>query len=297
LAALTGAVRRGDDRSVTAVMITRDRCESAVRSVLALTALPERPPVIVVDNGSSDGTVRALSGRPGVRVIAAGRNLAAAGRTVGAEQARTAYVAFADDDSWWAPGALRGAGRLFDTHPRLGLLVARTLVGPAEDEDPLNAQLAAALLGRDPDLPGPTVLGFLACAAVVRRDAFLEAGGFHPRFGVGGEEQLLALDLISAGWGLAYVPTVVAHHHPADGGQRPGRRARMVRNELWTSWLRRRLPAAARTTGAVVRAAGHDPAVRRGLLQAGAGLPWVLASRRAVPAEVERMAHRLERVS
>jgi GT2 family glycosyltransferase len=248
-----------------------------------------------VDNGSSDGTVRALSGQPGVRVIAAGRNLGAAGRTLGAEQAESRYIAFADDDSWWAPGALRTAGALFDAHPRLGLLVARTLVGPTEDEDPLNAPLAAAPLGHEADLPGPTVLGFLACAAVVRRHAFLQAGGFHPRFGVGGEEQLLALDLLSAGWGLAYVPTVVAHHHPADGGQRAGRRARMLRNTLWTTWLRRRLPAAARATGAAARAATHDAAIRRGLLEAAAGLPWVLTSRRTLPVEVERMARRLER--
>ena len=29
-----------------------------------------------------------------------------------------------------------------------------------------------------PDLPGPRILGFVAYAAVVRRDAFLAAGGF-----------------------------------------------------------------------------------------------------------------------
>jgi N-acetylglucosaminyl-diphospho-decaprenol L-rhamnosyltransferase len=37
------------------------------------------------------------------------------------------------------------------------------------------------------------VLGFVACGAVVRRSAFLEADGFHPRFEVGGEESILVL--------------------------------------------------------------------------------------------------------
>ncbi len=57
----------------------------------------------------------------------------------------------------------------------------------------------------EPDLPGPPVLGFLACAAIVRRKAYLEVGGFDPRMMIGGEEELLAADLASAGWGLAYV--------------------------------------------------------------------------------------------
>jgi GT2 family glycosyltransferase len=279
---------------VTVVMITRNRCASAARSVEALAALPERPPVIVVDNGSTDATVRTLTGRAGVEVIAAGKNLAAAGRTVGAERATTPYIAFADDDSWWAPGALATAASRFDTYPRLAVLVARALVGPAEIDDPLNAVQAAAPLGRDPDLPGPTVLGFLACAAVVRRSAFLEVGGFHPRFGVGGEEQLLALDLLAAGWGLAYAADVVAHHHPAASANRAGRQVRMQRNELWTAWLRRRLPAAAATTGAAARAALRDPAARHALAEATAGLPWVLRQRHAVPPAVEQLARRVD---
>lgn len=283
---------RGSD-AVTIVMITRDRCESARRTVERLTALPERPSVIVVDNGSSDGTVRALGEVSGVRVIAAGRNLGAAGRTLGVEQARTPCVAFADDDSWWAPGALRAAARTFDDHPRLGLLVARTLVGADERDDPINEALASAPLGRDEDLPGPTALGFLACAAVVRREAFLGVGGFHPRFAVGGEEQLLALDLLAAGWGISYVDRVVAHHYPA-AGERPRRRAVMTRNELWTYWLRRRPGPAARFTRSTIAAARRDRQARRALVEAGAGLPWVLAQRRTLPADVEALARRLD---
>src|SRR5690242_15473040 len=112
-------------------MITRDRRDAALRAVAELTALPDAAPIIVVDNGSSDGTVDALSPLPGVTVLAERANLGAAGRNVGARHAQTPYVAFADDDSWWAPGALASAVRILDQHPRLGGLVARTLVGDA----------------------------------------------------------------------------------------------------------------------------------------------------------------------
>ena len=67
--------------------------------------------------------------------------------------------------------------------------------------------MAAAPLGRDPDLPGPSILGFLACAVVVRRSAFLDVGGFDDVVFFGGEEERVALDLAAAGWGLATCPT------------------------------------------------------------------------------------------
>lgn len=279
---------------VTVVMITKDRRDSALHTVRMLRALPEQPPVIVVDNGSSDGTADALSALPGVQVISPGRNLGSAGRTLGVEAARSPYVAFSDDDSWWAPGALSRAAELFEHHPRLGLLAGHTLVGPSQRPDPLNAMLAAAPLGREPDLPGPSVLGFLACAAVVRRSAYLQVGGFHPRLGIGGEEQLLAVDLAAAGWGLAYVADVVAHHHPDPGRPRTGRAVRQRRNELWSLWLRRPATEAFRHTARCAWAALGDPVAGQALRQSIAALPWVLAERRPLPRPVLQQLRRLE---
>jgi glycosyltransferase involved in cell wall biosynthesis len=95
---------------LTVVMITKDRRNSAVHAVRMLRAMPDDVPVIVVDNASTDGTAEALAGLGalgGVTVIRAATNLGSAGRTVGVEAAASPYVAFADDDSWWAPGALR----------------------------------------------------------------------------------------------------------------------------------------------------------------------------------------------
>ncbi len=57
-------------------MITYNRCAEVLRSLGNLTQLPERPAIIVVDNGSSDDTVAAIGAQyPLVRVIAAGKNL------------------------------------------------------------------------------------------------------------------------------------------------------------------------------------------------------------------------------
>jgi GT2 family glycosyltransferase len=221
-------------------MATRNRAACLRFALAQLLALPEGPHVTVVDNGSTDGTAAMVRGEfPAVTVAPLPDNRGAAARNVGVERVTAPYVAFADDDSWYAPGALTTAADLFDRHPRLGLIAARVLVGPEETLDPTCAVMAASPLAAD-DLPGSAVLGFLACGAAVRRSAFLAAGGFPERFGVGGEEELLAIDLAAAGWGLAYVPSVVAHHHPPPRPASADRRRVQARNALWSAWLRRR---------------------------------------------------------
>jgi GT2 family glycosyltransferase len=274
--------------SVGIVVATRDRAPLLLSTLKRLRALPERPPVVVVDNGSRDGTPELVRRRaPWATVVALGENRGAAARTVGARALATDVVAFADDDSWWAPGALARVGALFAAHPRLGLLTARILVGPDERLDPTCAAMAASPLGRDDGGPGTRVLGFVACGTAVRRSAFLAAGGFHPRMAVGGEETLLALDLASRGWGLRYVREVVAHHHPEADGSRGDRHATVLRNRLWAAWLRRPARAAAAETVAALREA-RTRAVARGLRSAIAGLPWIARERRVVPPAVER---------
>jgi GT2 family glycosyltransferase len=275
------------------VVATRDRRERLLDALRRVIALPERPAVIVVDNASSDGTAAAIAAAlPDAEVVRLDRNLGGAARTEGVRRARTPYVAFSDDDSWWAPGALGRAEAVLDGHPRLGLVAARVLVGAEERLDPTCAAMRASPLGRPAGLPGPAVLGFVACGAVVRREAFLEAGGFHPRLGVGGEEELLALDLAAAGWDLAYLEEVVAHHHP-EPGPRAGRRRAMTRNALWCAWLRRPLHEAARQTVRRSGAALGDAEVRQGVVDAARGLAWVARERRRLPARVERAARAL----
>jgi GT2 family glycosyltransferase len=280
------------DASVTVVVATRDRRASLLRTLGRLAALPEAPPVVVVDNASTDGTADAVrAARPAVRVLEPGANLGAGARTLGAVAAASPYVAFCDDDSWWAPGALPLAAELLDAHPGVALVAARVLVGPGGRVDPTCEAMAHGPLRAGEPLPGPPVLGFVACGAVVRRSAFLAAGGFEPRLGVGGEEELLALDLAAAGWRSVYADGVVAHHHPA-AGPRAGRDRVQLRNALWSAWLRRPWRRALRRSAGLLAAGGR--AAPAALTEALRGLPWVLRSRRRLPADTERAARRLE---
>lgn len=289
---------RAPDSAVTTpavgvVVATHNRADSLATALEHLTALPERPPVLVVDNGSTDRTRAMIAERyPEVGVLAHPVNRGALARNDGVRALTTPYIAFSDDDSWWRPGALGCAAHLLDSHPRLGLVTAQVRVGPEERPDPLNAVLAASPVGQAPDLPGPEVFGFLACAAVVRRSAFLDAGGFHPVIFFGGEETLLAYDLTARGWGVSYCAEVVAHHHPAPA-PRPGRGAVMRRNELIGYWLRRPLSLAFRSTARLLGEAVRDPEARLALRGLLARLPAALRHRRPLPPWVEEAVRRV----
>jgi N-acetylglucosaminyl-diphospho-decaprenol L-rhamnosyltransferase len=282
------------DPRVGIVIATRDRRDVVSSTLPRQLALPERPRVIVVDDASADGTAGALGAFPGVEVLRLDRSLGGAARNAGAAAMRASYVAFSDDDAWWRPGALRRAADLLDAHPRLAVVQARILVGAEEREDPTCAAMGRSPLARRNGQPGHAILSFVACAVVIRRQAFLAAGGFSPHLGVGGEEELLGWDLSAQGWQLSYVPDVVGHHHPPQRADRRGRRETIVRNALWSAWLRRTVRDAARSTARLVARAPLDSATARGLGRAVAGLPWVLRERCVSPPHVEAMRRLLE---
>jgi GT2 family glycosyltransferase len=273
--------RRSLAGAVTVVVISRDR-----REVLLETLCRHEAPVILVDNASRDGTVHAVRERfPRIRVIPLRRNAGAAARNLGVRLATTPYVAFADDDSWWEPGALGRAVRHLSADTDIALLAARVLVGQDDRLDPVSAAMAASPLGRRPGSPGPDVLGFMACAAVVDREVFLAVGGFDPVVHFPGEEERLAIDLAATGRRLVYAEDVVVHHRPAPAGSGGRRRVELIaRNRLLTAVMRRPWPVVCRTAFGQIRAGGPELV---GAIRALPRTPAALVRRRPVPRRIE----------
>jgi GT2 family glycosyltransferase len=283
------------DPRVAVVVITHQRRDELLLALRRLTDLPERPHVVVIDNGSTDGTADAVRQEfPEVELIASPDNLGAVGRNVGVGRLRTPYVAFCDDDTWWEPGSLRTAADVLDTHPRLAVVTARILVEPGGAEDPIVPELRDSPVRGADWLPGPALGSFLAGASVLRRQAFLEVGGFSERLWLGGEEELMAGDLAAAGWELCYLPALTVHHQ-ASRARDPHRRRRLgIRNTLWTTWLRRPLRPALRRTLQLLRTVPRDRVTVRGLLAAAGGIPWVVRERRVLPPHAEARFAALE---
>jgi GT2 family glycosyltransferase len=166
-------------------------------------------------------------------------------------------------------------------------VTARILVEPGGAEDPIVVELRDSPVHGADWLPGPALGSFLAGASVLRRESFLQAGGFSERLWLGGEEELMAGDLAAAGWELCYLPTLTVHHRPSPLRDPHRRRRDGIRNTLWTTWLRRPVRPALRRTAHLLRTLPRDRVTARGLLAAMRGIPWVLRERRLLPPAAE----------
>lgn len=283
----------------TFVIASRDRAGE-------LTAVVERLldttpcPIVVVDNDSRDDSVAVVSkiaARAGGRltVVELGTNEGAVGRNAGVAVSRTPYVAFCDDDSWWQPDAPQLAEEAFDAYPTVGLLAARTIVLPRNQEDAFSTMLADSPLGHRSHLPGPSIMGFMSCAAIVRKVAFEAAGGFSPILHFRGEEMLLSVDMATLGWELCYYPALVAMHQPSQvRATTSAQAARVMRNDVLTTWLRRPAAHCLRATATLVAATARDTDHAKAAGEAVRRLPAVLAGRRRLPDRIERALQVLE---
>ena len=136
---------QGNDQQISVVLLTYNRVGELTRSLDKLLAMPEQPPVIVVDNASTDARAFVVAQRhPRVQCISLLRNIGGAGRNAGVRLAATPYVAFCDDDSWRENDALGLAVEILDHYPDVAALCGRVLLGEDCREDPTCAEMAAS---------------------------------------------------------------------------------------------------------------------------------------------------------
>lgn len=273
----------------TIVVLSYNRRVQLLSTLESLQKLPGNWPIIVVDNGSTDGTAAVVARRfPAIMLIRAQRNLGAAARNIGVAYAHTPYIAFSDDDTQWEPDALERAVSLLDRAPDVGVLSACIHVGPTRRLDPGCQTMAQSPLARD-SLPGPQLLGFMAGACVMRTRAFYEVGGYWPPLFIGGEESLMALDMVEHGWRIVYAADVITRHFPSSIRDSSLRERLLIRNAIWVAWMRRPIRAAWRETLLRMRQAHSRHILWPVLWQALLGLPRALGRRKVISPAVEKM--------
>jgi GT2 family glycosyltransferase len=203
--------------------------------------------LIVVDNGSTDGSVELLrSTWPAVRVIENPTNLGfSAAANQGIFTASGELVAFVNNDVVVTPSWLAELEGALAADPTLGSVAAqmRYLDQPRIIN---SAGIRVDLTGRafdrrdggavedEPARP-EQVFGASAGAAVYRRSLLLELGGFDERFFAYLEDVDLAWRARRLGWGCAYIPTaVVLHEHSATSARIGGLKTYLsTRNHWW----------------------------------------------------------------
>lgn len=167
--------------------------------------------VIVVDDGSTDGTCEIVEAHDGAILIRQANAGPGAARNRGAEVASGDYLAFLDSDDLWFPCSLEVMADLIAAHDRPTLLFAR--FEDFSGDTPLEAGEVPAEGQAYADFLSSTADGRFAGAGmmVVEREAFLATGGFAEDR-VNAEDHDLALRLGTArGFVQVTAPVSVAH--------------------------------------------------------------------------------------
>jgi GT2 family glycosyltransferase len=196
--------------------------------------------VIVVDNGSSDGSLEYLhESWPDVLVIGLAENTGFAhAANVGLRAARGQLVALINTDVELAPDWLARMSRVAAEHPTAASVACKMLSlsepGIVDDAgDVLRRDGVCEQRGRFRrddgafDAPGE-VFGACAGAALYRRAAVLAAGGFDERYFAYLEDVDLALALRLSGWTCRYEPAVALHGAQGSSAALPGGHQRLV---------------------------------------------------------------------
>ena len=280
--------------SATIIVLAHNCCAQLLSTLESLHRLPERWPIIVVDNGSTDNTAAAVALRfRHVMLIRCKRNLGAAARNIGVACAHTPYVAFCDYDTQWEPGALNCAVRLLDNASDVAVLSACVQVGATRELDRACVLLHNTWASAHPR--APQMLDFMAGACVMRTRAFYDVGGYWPPLFAGGEEALMALDLAERGWRIIYAKDVVIRRFSVRA-RNPGPHEKlMVRNAIWVAWMRRPLRMAWHETRVQLIRAHIQTMFWRTLLKVLIGLPRALQRRKVISPAVEEMTALVDR--
>lgn len=207
----------------------------------ALEALAKHPfkgemEIILVDNGSGDGSIERLKQKWNqVRFVALSENLGyGRGNMKGVEIAKGDYLAILNPDVEVAARALDGLVAFLEAHKKAGLVGPRLFYPNNTTQDsfrrfPTFFDLIVKRVGFlrrffgkrlqrfllwDIDFSRPSKVDWVVGAFfVARRKAFLAAGGFDPRYFLFFEDTDLCRSLWNKGWEVWFNPLCSAVHH------------------------------------------------------------------------------------
>jgi GT2 family glycosyltransferase len=201
--------------------------------------------IIVVDNGSTDGSAELAEQEFGVLVIRNGENRGfCAANNQGIAVAKGEFVALLNNDAEADPDWLAALLRACSVAPDVGMAASKILVW----ENPRLIDKAGHLIFPDGQNRGrgsgtvdcgqydrqEEVLWPDGCAALYRKSMLNEIGGFDEDFFAYGDDAELGLRGRIAGWRCIYTPeAVVRHHRGATLGKDSMRRLELIeRNRL-----------------------------------------------------------------
>jgi GT2 family glycosyltransferase/glycosyltransferase involved in cell wall biosynthesis len=220
----------------------------AARAVEALTTDESPVEVVIVDNGSGDGSLERLRQElPFARVIGAGANLGfAGGCNLGVEHARAPLLAFLNNDARPGAGWISAALARFDQDPRIAAVASKVVDWDGERIDFVDAALTwfgmgykpgtGELLGSVDEAEGDVLFG-TGSGMFVRSEIYRSLGGFDEDFFMFFEDVDFGWRLNLAGYRFVYeTGSLVFHKHHASMSDYASFREQLLleRNALFT---------------------------------------------------------------
>jgi GT2 family glycosyltransferase len=188
--------------------------------------------IIVVDNGSTDGSVERLSNFLGVRLIALGRNAGpSVARNVGVREASGKYILFLDSDAVLSKRALDVLVARMEADETIAVAGCHIRNWHTRRID----QWIYAESYRTHGRRAFDTYSFSAAGALLRADVLKRIGGFWEPLFIYNEEVDLSIRIISAGYRIVYAPDARVLHRPSTDGRAPSAAyfRLQIRNWLW----------------------------------------------------------------
>lgn len=294
------------DPLISVVIVTWNRREDVLATVRAVREQAyQAHQIVVVDNGSTDGTVETLRREdPGVDVIALPENVgAAAGRNHGIEAAKGEIVFFLDSDASPARETLGNVAAKLGERPDVAGIVCKVLNAETRQFD----ETAGWIFSENDKVDSEREFlsfSFSACGGAFRTAVLREVGGFWGLLFFLREEEELSLRILDRGHAILYCPDAIVYHRVSPRVRVAGGRRDYFdcRNSLYTylaryPWWMLGLFVPVRIAVATLRGLrrGHLGQVRRAVVDVGRNLPRVLAERRPISNRTARRYLRLQR--
>jgi len=162
--------------------------------------------VIVVDNASSDGTQKMVKEEfPTVKLLESKDNIGISGWNKGFEIAKGEYVLVLDDDSYPENGTIEAGIDFISNNKKvsvLGFAIYNSHFQKIENEEYYQS---SSKLVRE-------VIGFIGCGAIIRKNHFLELGGFDPTIFLYYNELEFSIRSRNAGYKVFFDPNHRVNH-------------------------------------------------------------------------------------
>ncbi|MBH1986337.1 MAG: glycosyltransferase family 2 protein [Burkholderiales bacterium] len=174
--------------------------------------------VIVVDDGSRDGTAKVVQSFPSVRYIHKANGGVSAARNHGVAHAQGEFIAFLDSDDIWHPDKLRQQVQAMREHPDSDLCRTRLSIKPADLPGIVSGQARSdAPHTLVPEL-GPSFIDpyFTTSAVMVRKSAFERVQGFDTSLRIA-EDVDFYLRLLAGAPKIVLMTELLVYKRPVEG--------------------------------------------------------------------------------